>query len=72
MNTRPVRLIFPAHRFLEEDRGTDSADGKEGLCDHYHRIDDSSGEFCSHAFGHSVHHGTDEPRYEYAWGEEGR
>jgi hypothetical protein len=60
MGTRPVYTIVPAHRFIEADRGTDSADGEEGLCV-YRNADDY---FCDHAASHSVHHGVDEPRYE--------
>jgi hypothetical protein len=69
MTDLPIRMIFPAHRFLEADRGTDSLDGKEGICDYYHR-DGSSGEYCSEAYRHSVHHGVDSPRFEHSWGED--
>jgi hypothetical protein len=65
MSSQRVRIIIPAHRFVEADRGTDSADGKEGLC--VYRIDGSSGEFCDNSYVHNVHHGIDEPRYESEW-----
>lgn len=65
MSDLPIRLIFPAHRFLEEDRATD---GDDGLC--VYRIDGSSGEFCDRAKGHRIHDGVDEPRYEHTWGED--
>lgn len=70
MANPPVRVVFPAHRFLEEDRGTDSIDGRQGLCCERANLD-GSGEFCSHAFSHSVHHGTDETRYEYTYEKDG-